>query len=77
LNTEPISMKHKFWGPFTRMIVKVDNGAQMYNMKEESCVEGPMEPWGIRPLKRNSKVDWDEVRKLTLAGKVNLLPFEL
>lgn len=45
--------------------VKVDNGASSYAMKEETRVDGPWE-FGIKPVKRNSKEDWEEVRKLAM-----------
>lgn len=43
-------------------IVKVNNGADTYCMKEETRLEGPWE-FGTKPLKRNSKTDWEEVKK--------------
>ena len=42
--------------------VKVNNGADTYCLKEDTRVEGPWE-FGTRPIKRNSKVDWDIVKK--------------
>lgn len=41
--------------------VKINNGADDYCMKEETRVDGPW-TFGIRPIKRNSKADWDMVR---------------
>jgi len=38
--------------------VKVNNGADTYCMKEDTRVDGPWE-FGNRPIKRNSKLDWD------------------
>lgn len=38
--------------------VKVNNGADTYCMKEDTRVEGPFE-FGTRPVKRNSKHDWN------------------
>ena len=42
--------------------VKVNNGADNYCMKEDTRLEGPFE-FGIKPVKRNSKTDWEEVKK--------------
>lgn len=42
--------------------VRVDNGASVYCLKEDTRLEGPWE-FGMKPVKRNSKEDWDEVRK--------------
>lgn len=39
-------------------IVKINNGAHDYCMKEDTRVEGPWE-FGIKPVQRNSKKDWD------------------
>lgn len=41
-------------------IVKKDNGAAKYCMKEDTRLEGPWE-FGTRPVERNSKTDWDLV----------------
>lgn len=41
--------------------VKVNNGADDYCLKEDTRVEGPWE-FGEKPIKRNSKVDWDKVK---------------
>lgn len=42
-------------------IVKIDNGAADYCMKEDTRLEGPWE-FGVKPVKRNSKTDWEEVK---------------
>ena len=41
--------------------VKVNNGADRYCMKEETRVLGPWE-FGQKPVQRNSKTDWEEVK---------------
>jgi len=38
-------------------IVRVNNGAHDYCMKEDTRVEGPWE-FGVRPVQRNNKDDW-------------------
>lgn len=42
-------------------LVKTDNGASDYCMKEDTRLEGPIE-FGKKPLKRNDKKDWEEVK---------------
>lgn len=42
-------------------IVKTNNGADDYCMKEDTRLEGPFE-FGTKPVKRNSKADWEEVK---------------
>ena len=41
-------------------VVRVDNGAGEYCMKEDTRVEGPWE-FGIKKVKRNNKKDWERV----------------
>lgn len=43
-------------------VVKINNGADNYCLKEDTRIEGPFE-FGKRPIKRNSKTDWDMVKK--------------
>lgn len=42
-------------------LVKTNNGADDYCMKEDTRVDGPW-TFGIKPVKRNSKTDWAEVK---------------
>lgn len=42
--------------------VKIDNGASNYCMKEDTRVDGPWE-MGTKPLKRNDKKDWEEIKQ--------------
>lgn len=37
----------------------VNNGAHEYAMKVETRLEGPWE-YGVKPVQRNNKMDWDE-----------------
>lgn len=39
-------------------VVKHNNGADNYCMKEDTRVEGPWE-FGTKPIKRNNKHDWE------------------
>lgn len=45
-------------------------------MKEESRIDGPWE-FGIKPVQRNSKEDWDEVKSKAKAGKLDEIPSEI
>lgn len=56
--------------------VKVNNGADDYCMKEDTRQDGPWE-FGIKPVKRNSKTDWDEVKAKALAGKIDEIPADI
>jgi len=50
-------------------MVKVNNGAHDYCMKEDTRVEGPWE-FGTKPVQRNSKLDWAEQFKLAKEGNL-------
>lgn len=54
-------------------IVKVNNGADDYCLKEETRVEGPWE-FGKKPLKRNSKTDWERVYEEAKTGNLEAIP---
>jgi hypothetical protein len=45
----------------------------VYCMKEDTRVEGPYE-YGIRPIKRDSKVDWEEVKNAAVKGELSKVP---
>lgn len=53
--------------------VLVNNGADTYCMKEDTRVEGPIE-FGIKPVKRNSKVDWKGVWDNACKGNLDKIP---
>ena len=53
--------------------VKVNNGADKYCMKEDTRVEGPVE-YGIKPVQRNVKKDWEEVWQKAKEGKLEEIP---
>jgi len=57
-------------------VVKINNGADNYCLKEETRIEGPFE-FGNRPIKRNSKVDWDLIKKKAIEGKIDDIPSEI
>jgi hypothetical protein len=56
--------------------VKIDNGAHDYCMKEDTRVEGPWS-YGKRPVQRNSKADWEQVRKMAKEGRLEDLPADI
>lgn len=53
--------------------VIINNGAHTYCMKEDTRVEGPFE-FGIRPVQRNNKVDWQSVKDLAKANRLDDIP---
>lgn len=56
--------------------VKINNGADDYCMKEDTRVEGPWE-FGVRPVKRNSKKDWDRIFDLAKQGDFEAIPADI
>lgn len=56
--------------------VKKDNGADTYCMKEDSRVDGPYE-FGEKPIKRNSKTDWDSVFLNAKRGNFDSIPSDI
>ena len=57
-------------------LVKINNGAHTYCMKEETRLEGPWE-FGIKPVQRNSATDWEEVKKNAIAGELDKIPADI
>lgn len=56
--------------------VSVDNGASKYAMKEDTRVEGPWE-MGEKPMKRNSKEDWEQIFEEAKTGNFDKIPAEI
>lgn len=56
--------------------IGVDNGAMDYSTKTETRIDGPWE-FGEKPFKRNSKTDWEEVKKLAKEGKIDQVPADI
>lgn len=56
--------------------VKVDNGAAPYCNKEETRVDGPWQ-FGEKPVKRNSKADWDSVWEEAKKGNLEQIPADI
>lgn len=57
-------------------IVKKNNGADAYCMKEDTRIEGPFE-FGIKPVKRNDKNDWDRVYEDAKQGNLDAIPKDI
>ncbi len=45
-------------------------------MKADTRVEGPWE-FGIKPVKRDSKIDWEEVRQKAKEGRIEEIPADI
>ena len=45
-------------------------------MKEETRVAGPWE-FGVKPVQRNSKTDWEEVKENAQKGQLNKIPADI
>lgn len=57
-------------------VVKVNNGAHDYCMKEDTRLEGPYE-YGTKPVQRNNKTDWEEVKQNAIKGDFDKIPAEI
>jgi len=56
--------------------VKFNNGADKYCMKDDTRLEGPWE-FGIRPIEKKVKADWERVRTLAKEGKLDEIPADI
>ena len=56
--------------------VKINNGAHTYCMKEETRLEGPWE-FGTKPVQRNNKTDWAEVKKAAKENRLDDVPDDI
>lgn len=56
--------------------VKINNGAHTYCMKPEGRLDGPWE-YGVKPVQRNNKTDWEEVKKNAIAGEIDKVPADI
>lgn len=45
-------------------------------MKTETRLEGPWE-FGEKPVQRNSKTDWEEVKKNAISGEIDKVPADI
>lgn len=56
--------------------VKINNGAHDYCMKEETRLDGPWE-FGEKPVQRNNKTDWEEVKTKAINGNLEAIPADI
>lgn len=56
--------------------VKRNNGADDYCMKKETRLEGPFE-YGVKPVRRDSKADWEEVKQNAIKGQLDKIPSDI
>lgn len=56
--------------------VKKNNGADKYCMKQDTRLDGPWE-FGTKPVERNSKADWEEVKQHAKAGDLDKIPADI
>lgn len=54
----------------------MNNGADTYCMKEDTRLDGPWE-YGIKPVKRNSKADWEAVYEEAKKGNFDAIPADI
>jgi hypothetical protein len=57
-------------------IVKINRGADNYCMKEDTRLDGPWE-YGVKPVKRDSKHDWEEVKEKACKGDIDSIPADI
>lgn len=57
-------------------VVKINNGAHDYCMKEDTRLEGPFE-FGKKPMQRNNKTDWTKIKQLAQAGDLDAIPEDI
>lgn len=57
-------------------IVRVNNGAHDYCMKDDTRVEGPWE-FGVKPIQRNNKKDWESIWEKAKIGDIESIPKDI
>lgn len=57
-------------------VVKFNNGADKYCMKEDTRVEGPWE-FGEKPVRRNDGHDWEEIKQSAINGEIDKVPGDI
>jgi hypothetical protein len=56
--------------------IQINNGAHDYCMKDDTRIDGPWE-YGVKPVQRNNKTDWDQVFLNAKRGKLDLIPSDI
>ena len=73
----PVSLAHyKKVLPAAHCEPAIGDKAREYCQKTESRVEGPWE-YGVKPLQRNSKADWEEVYLNAKRGRIEDIPADI
>ncbi len=54
-------------------VTRTPQKAEIYCLKEETRIDGPWE-YGTKPVRRDCKVDWDEVYKNAKLGEIENIP---
>jgi len=57
-------------------VSRTEDKAADYCMKEDTRLEGPFE-FGVRPVRRNNKTDWDQVFALAKSGDIDKIPSDI
>ncbi len=60
---------------FTK-VSRTEDKAEIYCMKEETRLDGPF-IFGIKPVRRNTKTDWEEVFELAKSGDISKIPADI
>lgn len=53
-----------------------NNGADKYCMKEDTRLDGPWE-FGVKPVERNNKTDWERVFEDAKKGDLDSIPADI
>jgi len=74
--TKRLAAMRKFDSAAHWEVARGGDRAIAYCMKEDTRVEGPYE-FGVRPILRSEKLDWDIVRKNAEEGKFQSIPSDI
>lgn len=73
----PVRLSHyKKVLPAAHCEAAIGDKAREYCMKEDTRVEGPWE-FGVKPVQRNSKADWEEVYLKAKRGRIEEIPADI
>lgn len=64
-------------GPTAHVEPSRSEAANEYVWKEDTRVPGTQFEYGSKPIQRNSKQDWDQIRALAVAGELSEIPSEV
>lgn len=67
---------HKYDKRVACVKVNINNGAHDYCMKTDTRMEGPWE-YGIKPVQRNNKIDWESVYENARTNNFDRIPAEI